>query len=93
MKYTHIEFAKSIREKHPTAYDDIDDSTLAVAYIEKHPVYKEQVFFEPSDPAPEMAPIAPIDTPIVSQDATAYQQQEPPIEQPFEQITPQPSIL
>jgi len=89
--YTHEEFAASIREKHPMAYDDLDDSTLSAAYIEKYPVYKDQVSFEPQPVFEEPAAIEP-QIAEVPQDYTAIQEQAPiePIAQAMDQLAPQP---
>jgi hypothetical protein len=46
-KYSLQEFAKSIRQKYPKAYDDVSDEQLARAVIEKYPVYKGQVRWNP----------------------------------------------
>lgn len=73
------------------AYDDLDDSTLSAAYIEKYPVYKEQVIFEQAPIFEEPAPIEPQIT-EVPQDYTAIQEQPPvePLAQAAEQLAPQP---
>lgn len=39
------EFSKRIKQKYPQ-YKDVDDVTLATKFIEKYPVYKDQVVFE-----------------------------------------------
>ncbi len=40
---TPSEFAKTIREKHPGAYDDMDDESLTTAVLKKYPQYVDMV--------------------------------------------------
>jgi hypothetical protein len=55
MHYT--ELAKKIRDKHPGAYDDLDDATLAQKIVDKYPAYADTTF-EAAAPAnaPESSP-------------------------------------
>lgn len=40
---TPSEFAKLIRSKHPGVYDDLDDATLTMKTLAKHPQYQDMV--------------------------------------------------
>jgi len=42
------ELATKIREKHPGAYDDMDDAALARAIVTKYPAYSDVTFDEPA---------------------------------------------
>ena len=58
--YTVEEFANAVRRK-TGAYHDVDDRKLVDAYVNKHPVYKDQIQFDDpaQGPEPFLSPIVP----------------------------------